>query len=125
MHFLIGAIASSMPMNFTVAMNFSGFNFTEFNIMPTYLKNMTLTETLSATPTIIPIGTPFLNNYTNSSVGDGVNTTVVANTTALANTTSSRPRLRLRYNPTIPMPSPTRSTRSNKYTTIRKVRKSR
>jgi hypothetical protein len=71
-HFLIGTVAASSMM---------AFNFTAFNVFPYFLKNMTLTETLSASPSVTPTITSFINNFTNSTVGPFENSTIILNST--------------------------------------------
>ena len=77
-HFLIGTIAASSLV---------AFNFTGFNVVPYFLKNMTLTETFSASPSVTPTITPFINNFTNSTVGSFENSTAVLNVTNATTTT--------------------------------------
>jgi len=54
-HFLIGTVAASSII---------AFNFTGFNVLPYFLKNMTLTETLSSSYSATPSITPFVENST-------------------------------------------------------------
>ena len=98
-HLFIGVVAASSIT----------FNFTEFHILPTYVKNMTLTNTISESPSSILAQ----NNYT---------TTFEVNTTTAATpkTTSY-----LRHSkPTLPI-SKMKSRSINRKSTTRKVWKVR
>jgi hypothetical protein len=68
-HFLIGTVAASSII---------AFNFTGFNVFPYFLKNMTLTETLSSSYSATPSITPLLENFT---VRPFENSTAILNST--------------------------------------------
>jgi len=86
-HFLIGTVAASSII---------AFNFTGFNVLPYFLKNMTLTETLSSSYSATPSITPFVEN---STVGPFENSTAILNSTnvtitpPLSNITNTTRRL--------------------------------
>ena len=68
-HFLIGTVAASSII---------AFNFTGFNVLPYFLKNMTITETLSSSYSVTPSITPLIQN---STVGPFKNSTAILNST--------------------------------------------
>jgi len=68
-HFLIGTVAASSII---------AFNFTGFNVLPYFLKNMTITETLSSSYSATPSITPLIKN---STAGPFENSTAILNST--------------------------------------------